>query len=208
MKTKARIFSAYFAALLCGFSSLFPISCASKDDALKDPVIITSATYQHTLYNGNSQPIEALYAKEGPPAPVITYFPTEESLLRNEGGSAEAPEAVGDYVVRIERPAGKGYRRGPDIQVEYHIQKALVTINAAEQQVYAYDGKPKPAAAWLDAPGNTGTPPPLEFSYYPLGGSTPLAGPPAERGLYRVHLAFPGGANYMGASKDIELSIK
>jgi hypothetical protein len=32
---------------------------------------------------------------------------------------------VGKYYVRIERPAGNGYRAGPDVKVEYFIQKPL-----------------------------------------------------------------------------------
>jgi hypothetical protein len=188
---------------------LFFPACASKNDAFQDPVIITSATHQHTLYNGNRQPVEARYAKEGPPAPVITYFTTEENLLRGEGGGAEAPLAVGDYFVKVERPQGNGYRRGPDIKIEYHIQRALVTINAAEEQVYQWDGNSKPVAASLDAPGNNSAEtPPLEFSYYPIGGSSPLAGPPTGRGRYLARIVFPGNANYLGASKEIEFSIK
>jgi hypothetical protein len=188
---------------------LFFSACASKNDALQDPVIITSATHQYTLYNGNRQPVEARYAKVGPPVPVLTYFATEENLLRGENGGVEAPFAVGDYFVKLERPEGNGYRRGPDIKIEYHIQKALVTITAAEEQVYQWDGTPKSAAAFLDAPGNNSAETPsLGFSYYPIGGSSPLAGPPTDRGRYFVRIVFPGNANYLGSSKEIDLSIK
>jgi hypothetical protein len=100
-------------------------SCSSQRE-LEDPPIITSASYQHTLYNGRPQPIDAQAAKDDVPPFIITYFPSEEALLKNEGGSFEVPSEVGDYYVRIERPAGNGYRQGPDIKVEYHIQKALI----------------------------------------------------------------------------------
>jgi hypothetical protein len=101
-------------------------ACSSQKE-LNDPPIITSASYQHTLYNGKPQPIEAKAAKDNTAPFIVTYFPSEEALLKNEGGSLEAPGEVGVYYARIERPAGNGYRRGPDIKVEYHIQKALRT---------------------------------------------------------------------------------
>jgi hypothetical protein len=185
----------------CALAAL--ASCVSKDEALEDPPIITSATYQHALYNGRGQPIEARAASDKAPPLVVTYFTSEENLLRDIGGSAEAPSAVGDYFVRIRRPVGKGYRKGPDIKVEYHIQKALVAISAAERQEYPYDGKPKSAAASAVQPVE------LRFSYYPLAeNSAPLPGPPTERGHYRVRVFYPGGPNYMGASKDVELVIR
>jgi len=62
------------------------------------------------------------------PPPVITYFRSEEDLHADRNGSSEPPVEVGDYYVRIRRPAGNGYKAGNDITVEYHIQKALVTI--------------------------------------------------------------------------------
>jgi hypothetical protein len=199
---------------ICGMAAavLVLAACSSENVAalepagsLKDPPIITSATHQHTLYNGRGQPIETASAKDDAPAPVVTYFPSEENLLRNEGGSTEAPGAVGDYFVRIERPAGNGYRQGPDIKVEYHIQKALVAIRAEDKQEYNYDGNPKPAAASVDTPVE------LSFAYYPLAANAadpPLPGPPVGRGVYRVRISYPGGANYMGASKEVELTIK
>jgi hypothetical protein len=181
-------------------------SCASKEETLEEAPIITSATYQHTLYNGRAQPVEAAAAKDDVPPLVVTYFTSEENLLRDEGGSLEPPAAVGDYFARIERPGGRGYKRGPDIKVEYHIQKALVTISAEEKQEYVYDGKPKPAAASVEPPVE------LECTYYLLdkndAGGTALTGPPAECGSYRVHILYPGGANYMGASKEVELVIR
>jgi hypothetical protein len=197
---------------ICGMAAVLVLAaCSSENEAtlesgsLKDPPIITSATHQHTLYNGRGQPIEAASAKDDAPAPVVTYFPSEENLLRNEGGNAEAPSGVGDYFVRIERPAGNGYKQGPDIKVEYHIQKALIAIRAEDKQEYTYDGNPKPAAASVDAPVE------LSFAYYPLAADKadpPLPCPPVGRGVYRVRISYPGGANYMGASKEVELTIK
>jgi len=96
------------------------------EDPAADPPIITSASHQHTLYNGRSQPIEAQAAKDDVEPFVITYYHSEDALLRNEGGFSEAPVEVGTYFAKIERPAGKGYRAGPPVKVEYHIQKALV----------------------------------------------------------------------------------
>jgi hypothetical protein len=185
---------------------LFAACQPEKEAALQDPPIITSATYQHTLYNGKGQPIEARTAKDDAPELVVTYFKSGENLLRNEGGSSEAPGEVGTFFVRIERPAGNGYKQGPDVTVEYHIQKALVTINAEEKQEYAYDGKPKNAAASVDPPEE------LELSYYPLSADPSAAallpGPPVERGVYQVHISYPGSAVYLGASKDVYLTIK
>jgi len=136
-KVKFLLVGAYAAAAVLSLAA-----CTSKK-ALEDAPIITSATYQHTLYNGRGQPIEAVAAKKGAPPPVITYFRTEEDLRADRDGSPEAPAEVGGYYVRIRRPAGKGYRAGKDITVEYHIQKALVTISAEERQEFVYDGKPK-----------------------------------------------------------------
>jgi hypothetical protein len=99
---------------------------SALDDPALDPPIITSASHQHTLYNGRPQPIEAQAAKDDVTPFVITYYYSEEALLRNEGGFSEAPVEVGTYFVKIERPAGNGYRAGPPVKVEYHIQKALV----------------------------------------------------------------------------------
>jgi hypothetical protein len=107
-------------------------ACKSEQNATPaDPPIITSASHQHTLYNGRPQPIEATAAKDDVPTFIITYFLSEEARLSNEGGFSEPPSDVGDYFVRIERPAGNGYRQGPPIKVEYHIQKALSIPDAA-----------------------------------------------------------------------------
>jgi hypothetical protein len=184
------------AALLAGCSS-------EQRAALEEPPIITSASYQHALYNGRPQPIEARAAKDGVPPFIITYFPSEEALLKNEGGSVEAPGDVGDYYARIERPAGNGYRQGQNIKVEYHIQRALVTINAEDKQEFVYDGKAKSAVVSIDAPVE------LAVVYYALnGGGQPLNGPPVNRGQYRVLISFAGDGRYMGASKEIELIIR
>jgi hypothetical protein len=102
-------------------------SCAANKKAeitsLEDPPIITSASYQYTLYNGERQPIEARAAKEAPL--VVTYFRSEDDLERNVGGVTEAPRDVGVYYGRIERPAFNGYRAGPPVKVEYRIQNPL-----------------------------------------------------------------------------------
>jgi hypothetical protein len=186
------------------FSAAF-LSCGSGGkSALEEPPIITSATYQHALYNGKPQPIEARAAKEGTVPFIITYFPSEEALLRDEGGTLEAPGAVATYYARIERPAGNGYAAGPDIKVEYHIQKALVAIIAEEKQEVPYDGKPKEAQALSEPPL------PLNFAYY--RGTSPdpaaaLPGLPVEEGIYFVLVSFAGDANHMGSSKNVELSI-
>ena len=111
-------------------SFLLALNGDVRDAELEDPPIITSATYQHTLYNGRNQPIEATSAKNDTPPFVITYFPSEENLEQNIRGTSEAPSEVGDYYARIARPAGNGYRQGRDVKVEYHIQKAMVYIKA------------------------------------------------------------------------------
>jgi hypothetical protein len=91
----------------------------------KQAPIITSASMQHTLYNGKEQPIEAKAAKDDIRPLEVTYFMSEEDLLADRNGTTQAPSEVGYYYVRIRRPAGNGYMAGRDITVEYHIQKAL-----------------------------------------------------------------------------------
>jgi len=176
-------------------------ACTSKQ-ALEDPPIITSATHQHTLYNGKGQPIEANASKKDAPVPVITYFRSEEDLHADRNGSSEAPIEVGEYYVRIRRPAGKGYKAGNDITVEYHIQKALVTISAGERQEFIYDGKPKPVVFSVDQKVEPGV------AYYRSSSSQPLSGPPSERGIYPVIISYNGDAHHMGASKKVELVIR
>jgi hypothetical protein len=177
----------------------FVIVCKAPKE-LEDPPIITSATYQHTLYTGRRQPIEAAAAKDTAPL-VITYFRSVDDLWNNTGGTREVPREVGTYYARIERPAGKGYREGKPVKVEYYIQKAFVPIDAERRQVFAYDGTPK--AALVHAPVA------LTLSYYDEAApQRVLAGPPAERGRYRAAVSYPGDDRYMGASQEIELVIE
>ncbi|MDR2134391.1 MAG: hypothetical protein LBP27_04720 [Treponema sp.] len=108
------------AAIIFGITA-----CASrKDSGLADPPLITSATYQHTLYNGRGQAIDARAAKEDAPL-AVTYYTSEADYDADINGFTEAPTEVGLYYARIRRPAGGGYREGRDIKVEYRIQKAL-----------------------------------------------------------------------------------
>jgi hypothetical protein len=95
----------------------------------KQAPIITSASMQHTLYNGKEQPIEAKAAKDDIPPLEVTYFMSEADLIADRNGTTQAPSEVGYYYVRIRRPAGNGYKAGRDITVEYHIQKALADGN-------------------------------------------------------------------------------
>jgi hypothetical protein len=99
--------------------------CGLRKSAPLDPPIITSASLQHTLYNGARQPIDARTAKDDAPELRVTYFPSEDALERDEGGFTEAPVEVGTYYARIDRPAGNGYRAGRSITVEYVIQAPL-----------------------------------------------------------------------------------
>jgi hypothetical protein len=177
--------------------------CGTRKNApavLEDPPIITSATYQHTLYNGQPQPIEAKAVREGIPPFIITYFPSLEALERNEGGVIQAPAAVGTYYARIERPAGNGYAQGRDIPVEYHIQKGFVNIIAEEKQDAVYDGLPKGVSVRPDVPVE------LDIRYYQGEAAIP-AERPTEPGVYRVTVSYAGDENYMGASKNIEFAI-
>jgi len=169
--------------------------------ALEDAPIITSATHQHTLYNGRGQPIEATASKKGAPPVVITYFRSEEDLHADRDGSLEAPAEVGNYFVRIRRPAGKGYRAGNDITVEYHIQKALVTISAEERQEFIFDGKPKAVVFSIDQNVQP------SVAYRAVRGQ-PLSGQPTERGDYFAVISCVPDAHHMGASKEVVLVIK
>jgi hypothetical protein len=188
--------------------------CGSGEKNLEEPPIITSATHQHTLYTGKPQGIEAKAIREGAAPFVITYYPSLAALEKDEGGTTQAPSAVGDYFVRIERPAGNGYARGRDIPVEFHLQKAFVTITAEEKQQAVYDGQPKAVQARADAPVD------LVFTYFPsaaarqqgvAGNGQPVSGgssqAPAEAGVYYVVVSFPGDGNYRDAAKDVELAI-
>jgi hypothetical protein len=100
-------------------------ACSSQRNLeLLDPPIITSATYQHTLYNGRGQSIDAGAAKENVPV-IVIYYASEADYNADRNGFADAPSEVGLYYARIRRPEGKGYKQGRDIKVEYHIQKPL-----------------------------------------------------------------------------------
>ncbi|MDR0878388.1 MAG: hypothetical protein LBN21_10065 [Treponema sp.] len=198
------------------------ISCGTGQASLEEPPIITSATYQHTLYNGMPQPIDAQAAKADTAPFIITYFPSEDALYSNDGGTAEPPSEVGSYYARIERPAGNGYAAGPNVKVEYYIQKSFVNIQAEEKQEVFYDGNPKRITATAD--------PPVELStaYFPtqkareaaalpesqagqraqaLRGLTRVERPPSEPGLYYVTVYYQGDQNYRPAAKEIEFSI-
>jgi hypothetical protein len=192
------------------------LSCLSKEGALEDAPIITSATYQHTQYNGRNQAVEISAARDDTPPFITTYFRSEGDFEGNRNGSAEPPLEVGDYYVRIERPAGNGYRRGADIKIEYHIQKAFISIVADPFQRFACDGRPKEIAARTEPPEE----PPLLVSYFAIGepaagdptlgepAAEALAAPPSRRGRYRAALVFPGNEQYLGASKEVELWIE
>jgi hypothetical protein len=170
----------------------------------KEAPIITSATYQHTQYNGKAQPIEVKTAKDDAPPPVITYFRSETDMEQGLNGESAAPAGVGDYYVRLIRPAGNGYRAGKPVKIEYHIQKAFITISAEPVQRSVYDGKPKEAVARALPPEE----PPLRFSYFDAASGALLPSPPSARGRYRVKAAFPGNDRYMGASRELELLIE
>jgi hypothetical protein len=197
--TRAMFHLSFLPALLFG-------SCASKEQAQEEAPIITSATYQHTQYNGQNQAVEVRAAKDDVPPFVITYFKSEADLEQDKNGSTEPPVEVGDYYVRIERPEGKGYQQGNTIKIEYHIQKAFMAIIADQVQRFVYDGSPKAVKATTEPPVE----PPLVFSYTALDGSgdKALAAPPIEQGRYRVTIVFPGNERYMGASQEIELRIE
>jgi hypothetical protein len=82
------------------------LTACSSSRTLEDPPIITSASRQHTLYNGKEQPIEAKTAKEDstakqtPPPLEITYFLSEADLLADRNGTSQAPTEIGYYYVR------------------------------------------------------------------------------------------------------------
>jgi hypothetical protein len=182
--------------------AVFVFSACSSKQALYDPPIITSATHQHTLYNGRGQPIEAKASKEGAPSPVITYFRSEDDLHADRNGSSEAPSEPGNYYVRIRRPAGNGYRAGNDITVEYHLQKALVTIGAEARQEFVFDGNPKVVVFSVDQDIVA------DIVYFCAANGEFLKGPPAERGVYRALISYTTDTHYMGASKEVELIIR
>jgi hypothetical protein len=188
------------------FPVLLFVSCAAKEAVLEEAPIITSATYQHTQYNGCGQAVEVIAAKDDAPPFIVTYFRSEADLEQNRDGSAEPPLEVGDYYARVERPAGNGYRQGNNIKIEYHIQKAFISVIAEPVQRFIYDGRHKEIIARTEPPVE----PPLVVSYFTAGDSSGKAfgSPPRERGQYRVTVVFPGNERYMGASTEIEQWIE
>jgi hypothetical protein len=182
-----------------------PVPPPGEKILLEEAPVITSATYQHTQYNGGSQAVEVRAAKDDAPF-IITYFKSQEDLERDRDGSAEPPFEVGGYYVRIERPQGNGYRQGKSIKIEYHIQKAFIALTAEPVQRFAYDGRPREAVVHTEPPVD------IAVSYFAAAGSGgsagALASPPVERGRYRVVFMFSGNDRYMGASKEIELLIE
>jgi hypothetical protein len=197
---KERLFSYTKRLYAIAFAVMAFAACSSKQ-SLKDPPIITSATHQHTLYNGRGQPIEAIASKKGAPSPVITYFRSEEDLHADRNGSSSAPVEVGDYFVRVRRPEGNGYKAGNDITVEYHIQKAMVTISAESRQEFLFDGNSKAVVFTVDQNVKP------DVTYYRATREL-LSGPPVERGVYRAVISHIADARYMGALKEVELTIR
>jgi hypothetical protein len=198
-----RFFLAGTVLITIAVLSVALISCQTKNDDFAEAPIITSATYQHTLYNGKPQPIDVQAAKPGALFSV-TYFSSKDALEQNEGGVSEVPSGVGAYYARIERPAGNGYAVGRPIPVEYYIQKAFVTIQAEEKQEALYDGQPKRVSASAEPPV------PLVITYYPVSMqnlNATSAEAPTGPGIYRVIISFVGDENYRPASKDVEFSI-
>ncbi|MDR0997712.1 MAG: hypothetical protein LBL70_01480 [Treponema sp.] len=209
------------AAGIVGLFSLL-VSCASPKEAvrqdvfpetLKTPPAVSVPAYQEVFYNGEAQPLEA--AGDGAPL-ALTYFSSEELLLRDEGGSAEAPVEVGRYFVRIERPEGNGFSRGREQVVEYRIKKAPVNIIARAVQEFRGDGREKPILASADVPvtliivyydaNRTGT---AAQTRDPAAGiALALPGPPSAPGSYLVRVSFPGDSHYLEALKDVQLIIR
>jgi hypothetical protein len=197
-------------------SCVFFLWAAGKKDAaslppteekilLEDAPIITSATYQHTQYNGRNQSAVVRTAKDDSPL-VVTYFKSEEDFERDRDGSAEPPYDVGSYYVKIERPEGNGYRQGKSIKIEYHIQKAFISLIADPVQRFVYDGSPKEAVVHTEPPVD------IIINYFNTADSNGnikvMASLPVERGRYRAVIIFSGKDRYMGASKEIELLIE
>jgi hypothetical protein len=194
-------------AAVCIVSALTACNSSNKAnlDTIGNAPIITSATYQHTQYNGKPQPVETRTARGDIPV-VVTYFPSLDALERNEGGTTQTPSEVGAYYARVERLASKDYRAGRDVTIEYYIQKALVLITAQEKHTARYDGSPKRV--------NVTSEPPVELSvvYYKSAVDSIAAKggtlqPPAAVGVYYVTASFAGDEHYRPASKDVEFTI-
>jgi hypothetical protein len=95
--------------------------------------------------------------------------------------------------------------------IEYHLQKAFVSIIADPVQRFAYDGGPKEIAARLEP---SAEPPPV-VTYFAAGDSsvTPLNVTPGEKGQCRVTVAvlpwfFPAMTGIWARHKEIELWIE
>jgi hypothetical protein len=191
---------------------VFPVI---SPEVLREPPPINISAYQEVFYNGETQPIDTAGAGDGAPL-SLTYFPSEELLLRDEGGSAEAPSEVGRYFVKVEQPEGNGFRRGQELVVEYRIQKAPVNIIARGVQEFRRDGREKPIAASADPPVT------LTIAYYDANNrgtrsqtrgpgaasSLALPGPPSAPGYYLVRISFPGDSHYLAAFKEVQLIIR
>jgi hypothetical protein len=207
-----------------GVLSLFLIlaSCASPKEAvipedppetLRAPPLISVPAYQEVFYNGKAQPVNA---GAGDAPLVLTYFPSEELLLRDEGGVPEAPSKVGHYFVRVEQIEGNGFSGGETFVVEYRIQRAPVNIIARAVQEFRRDGREKPITARADVPvtltiayydaNKTGTE--AQTSGPGAASSLALPGPPSAPGYYLVRISFPGDAHYLKALKDVQLIIR
>ncbi|MDR1428870.1 MAG: hypothetical protein LBI85_01150 [Spirochaetaceae bacterium] len=198
-------------SLLIAFTVfLFLGSCGSVDTA-KDVPPLTVPAYQETVYTGNPQPIDV----QGTPSLELCYFSSMEALGRDEDGSGDAPFAAGVYYVRVRRA---GASPADDLIVEYHIEKAPVTIMAEPVQEAVYNGSPKSVTAASEPPLG------LRAVYYPtraareaaanspaaseiLRGFTRVERAPIEPGTYYVTVYYPGDANYRYAKLDIELTI-
>jgi hypothetical protein len=187
------------------FAILVQASCNSRRTSrIEDAPIVTSASYQHTLYNGRHQQIEARTEKNDAILEVM-YFDSLEELEKNKAGTLAAPSEVGDYFARVSRPAGKGYAEGPPVTVEWHIQKAFIEIRADAKQTAIYDGTRKSIEASAEPPV------PLDVSYRKIEGAAPSregsSRPPVEPGDYLVTVSFSGNNNYRPAERLIEFSI-
>jgi hypothetical protein len=205
---------------------LLLISCASPEKAvireispqappetLREPPPISAPAYQEVFYNGKPQPINAA---SGDAPLAVTYFPSEELLLRDEGGALEAPAEVGRYFARVEQIQGRGFKRGRELVVEYRIQRAPVNIIARAVQEFRRDGREKPIVAGADVPvalnilyynaNKTGTL--AQTSDPEAESSLALPGPPSAPGYYLVRISFPGDDHYLEALKDVQLIIR
>lgn len=188
---------------------LFLGSCASVDteNTEENDPPLTVPAYQQTVYNGKPQPIDVPQTGQGPLE--IRYFSGRGEL--DGEGSEDAPFAAGVYYVRVRRPGDVS-----GLIVEYHIEKAPVTIIAEPVQEAVYNGSPRSVTARSEP--SLG----LNAVYYPtrearearssaapevLRGYTRVERAPIEPGTYYVTVYYPGDANYQYTEFDIELTI-